>query len=159
MVLLENGDTRNKHTHTLLSLQLIISCKRQLQPASLQQQKGAQGTLQSHCLAIKGGGENLWEATWRHIQKEISNLTTEISLQFGGSVGKESTYNARDLGLILEKETATHSSILAQGNLMDTGAWQATQSVGLQELDTTQEINHHHILRQHYRGLPWWSSG
>ena len=73
-------EIQGTNTHTFLPPQLIISCKRQLQPASLEQQKGAQGTLQSHCLAIKGGGENLWEATWRHIQKEISNLTTEISL-------------------------------------------------------------------------------
>ena len=49
----------------------------------------------------------------------------------GGSDGKESTYNAGDLGSIpglemsLEKGMATHSSILA----MDGGAWRRTLTV------------------------------
>jgi len=47
------------------------------------------------------------------------------------SVGKESACSGGDLGLIpglgrsLEKEMATHSSILAWKNLMDRGAWWA----------------------------------
>ena len=41
----------------------------------------------------------------------------------GGSIGKESTYNARDLGL--EEGMATHSSILAWIIPMDIRAWQA----------------------------------
>ena len=50
----------------------------------------------------------------------------------GGSDGKESTYNAGDLGLIpgwkdpLEEGMATHSSILAWRIPMDRGAWPAT---------------------------------
>ena len=50
----------------------------------------------------------------------------------GGSDGKESTYNAGDLGSIpglgrcLEEGMATHSSILAWRIPMDRGAWRAT---------------------------------
>ena len=50
----------------------------------------------------------------------------------GGSDGKESACNAGDPGLIpgsgrsLEKEMATHSSILAWKIPMGRGAWQAT---------------------------------
>ena len=50
----------------------------------------------------------------------------------GGSDGKESAYNAGDLGSIpglgrcLEEGMATHSSILAGRIPMDRGAWQAT---------------------------------
>ena len=50
----------------------------------------------------------------------------------GGSDGKASAYNAGDLGSTpgqedpLEKEMATHSSILAWKNPMDRGAWQGT---------------------------------
>ena len=46
----------------------------------------------------------------------------------------------RSLGLDdpLEKETATHSNILAWGNLMNRGTWQATQSMGVnKKLDVT----------------------
>ena len=49
----------------------------------------------------------------------------------GGSVDEESACNAGDLGLIpglgrsLEKEMATHSSILGLENLMDSRAWWA----------------------------------
>ena len=49
----------------------------------------------------------------------------------GGSVGKESACSAGDLGSILdqedplEKEMATHSSILAWRIPMDRGAWWA----------------------------------
>ena len=50
----------------------------------------------------------------------------------GGSDGKESTGNARDLGLIpgwedpLEEGMATHSRILGWRIPMDRGAWWAT---------------------------------
>ena len=44
----------------------------------------------------------------------------------------------------LEKEMATHSSILAWRIPMDRGAWQAIQSMGSQESDATQRLNHHH---------------
>ena len=53
----------------------------------------------------------------------------------GGSDGKESAYNAGDLGSIpglgrcLEEGMATHSSILAGRIPMDRGAWQATVHV------------------------------
>ena len=54
----------------------------------------------------------------------------------GGSVDEESACNAGDLGLIpglgrsLEKEMATHSSILGLENLMDRGAcWVAVHRV------------------------------
>ena len=54
------------------------------------------------------------EDPWRR-----DRLSTLVSLGFpGGSAGKESTFNVRDLGLMLgwedplEKGKATHSSIL-----------------------------------------------
>ena len=37
----------------------------------------------------------------------------------------------------LEKETATYSSVLAWGNPLDRGAWQATVHGVTKELDTT----------------------
>ena len=65
-----------------------------------------------------------------------------ISMGFsGGSVGKESTCNAGEVGLgqgdPLEKETATHSSILAW-EIMDRGAWWATVHRVAKELDRTE---------------------
>ena len=50
----------------------------------------------------------------------------------GGSDGKETTCNVRDLSLIpgledpLEEGMATHSSVLASRIPMDRGAWQVT---------------------------------
>ena len=57
------------------------------------------------------------------------------------SVGKESAYNAGDLGSItwedpLEKEMETHSSILAW-RILRTVACQAPLSMGSQESDMT----------------------
>ena len=55
-----------------------------------------------------------------------------VSGLYGGSDDKASAYNAGDLGSIpgwedpLEKEMATHSSILAWRISMDRGAWWAT---------------------------------
>ena len=43
----------------------------------------------------------------------------------GGSIGKESACNARDLGWEGPLEEATHSSILAWRIPMDRGPWQA----------------------------------
>ena len=57
----------------------------------------------------------------------------------GSSAGKESAYNAGDLGLIpglgrsLEEGMATHSSILAWRIPMDRGAWWPTVH-GLQRI-------------------------
>ena len=57
--------------------------------------------------------------------------------------GKELTYNAGDMGLILEsgktlgEGMATHSSILAQEILWTEGAWQATVRGVTKELNTT----------------------
>ena len=56
----------------------------------------------------------------RNVEEHIEHLViTNCLLGFpGSSAGKESAFNARDLGLIpgwedaLEKRTATHSSIL-----------------------------------------------
>ena len=45
----------------------------------------------------------------------------------------------------LEKEMATHSSILAWRILMGRGAWEATVH-GVAESDTTQQLNHHQSL-------------
>ena len=41
----------------------------------------------------------------------------------------------------LEKEMATHSSILAWENPMDRGAWPAYSPRGCEELDTTERPN------------------
>ena len=42
---------------------------------------------------------------------------------------------------------ATCSSILAWKNSMDRGVWQAIQSMGSQELDLIQRLNHHHLYK------------
>ena len=42
---------------------------------------------------------------------------------------------------LLEKEMATHSNILAWGNSMDRGAWQATVHGVPKESDTTSCLN------------------
>ena len=70
----------------------------------------------------------------------------------GGSEVKASASNAGDLGLILgredplEKEMATHSSILAWRIPMDGGAWWATVH-GVTESDTTELLSTHtHIM-------------
>ena len=61
----------------------------------------------------------------------------------GGSVGRASAYNAGDPGLIpgsedpLEKEMATHSSILAWG-IPWTEEPEGPQSMGHKESDTTE---------------------
>jgi len=41
----------------------------------------------------------------------------------------------------LEKEMATHSSILAWKNPMDRGVWRATVPGVAEELDTTERLN------------------
>ena len=41
----------------------------------------------------------------------------------------------------LEKETATHSSILAWGDSVDRGAWLATVHGGGKKSDTTEQLN------------------
>ena len=46
----------------------------------------------------------------------------------------------------LEKETATHSSILAWKNPMDRGAWQATVHGVAKELDTTEWLNNNKCM-------------
>ena len=45
----------------------------------------------------------------------------------------------------LEKEMATHSSILAWRISWTEEPGKATQSMGLQESDTTERLNHHHV--------------
>ena len=45
----------------------------------------------------------------------------------------------------LEKEMATHSSILAWENPMDRAAWQATVHGGLKESDMTELLNHNFL--------------
>ena len=48
----------------------------------------------------------------------------------------------------LEKEMATHSSILSWRILMDRGAWKATYSPwGRKELDTTERLNTQHTAK------------
>ena len=66
--------------------------------------------------------------SWRRVR-----LPTPVFLDFiGGSDGKESAYNSRDLGSIpglgrsLKEGMATFSSILAWRIPMDRGAWLAT---------------------------------
>ena len=46
----------------------------------------------------------------------------------------------------LEKETATHSSILAWRIPMDRGAWRATVHRVTKESDTTEQLNKDNIL-------------
>ena len=65
--------------------------------------------------------------------KQDKSVIYVMSVGFpGGSDGKESTCNARDLGQSLSWEdplelgTATHSSILAWKKSTDQGTWQAT---------------------------------
>ena len=73
----------------------------------------------------------------------------------GGSVSKESVSNAADLGLILglgrslEKEMATHSSILAW-RIPWTEEPGGLQFKGWQELDMTEPLNHHLMLFHSY---------
>ena len=64
------------------------------------------------------------------MKNNLKNLFSYMGFP-GGSDSKESACNVGDTGLIhgsdpLEKETATHSSILALENPMDRGAWRAT---------------------------------
>ena len=63
--------------------------------------------------------------------------------------GKESACNAGDVGLILEKEMVTHSSILALENTMDRGAWGATVHRATKELDTTGQLNDNNGVLTH----------
>ena len=79
-------------------------------------------------------------------------VTAKNKLGFpGGSDGKESARNAGDLGSIpgqedtLEKGMATHSSILAWRipRIEEPGG---LQSMGLQELDMTEQLTHTHRL-------------
>ena len=68
-----------------------------------------------------------------------------------GSVNKESTCNARDLGSlpgsvpedVLEKEMATHSSIVVW-RIPWTEEPGGLQSLGSQASDMTEWLNHHH---------------
>ena len=71
--------------------------------------------------------------------------------------GKESAYQwRRPLGSIpgsraLEKEMATHSSILCLENPMDRGAWQATIHGGCKESDITWWLNNNNL---HFNSHP-----
>ena len=75
----------------------------------------------------------------------------------GGSVGKESVSKAADpsliprLGRSLEKEMATHSSILAW-RIPWTEEPGGLQSKGWQELDPTERLNHHQLC--FYTSIP-----
>ena len=66
-------------------------------------------------------------------------------------------FHVRSLGWEdpLEEGMATHSSILAWRMSMDKGAWQAAQSMGCKESDTTEQLStaqHRGILRLLWRG-------
>ena len=66
----------------------------------------------------------------------------------GGSAGKESACNARDLGWEdpLEEGMATHSNILAWKIPMDRGALQGTIHGGHKESDATKPLSTHNTL-------------
>ena len=48
----------------------------------------------------------------------------------------------------MEKEIATLLQYSCLGNPMDSGAW-SLKLIGLQELDTTWQLNHHHHHIEH----------
>ena len=66
----------------------------------------------------------------------------------GGSDGKESAYNAGDLGLILGlgpwRRTWQPTPVFLPGESPCTEDPDGLQSMGLQESDTTEGLNHHH---------------
>ena len=79
------------------------------------------------------GSELRKEQQWTKEIKALCFLLQFLCyLNHCGSDGKESAYNAGDLGSVpgqedpLEKGMATHSSILAWRNSMDRGAWKDT---------------------------------
>ena len=84
-----------------------------------------------------------------HFQGKPFNITAIQVYDFpGGSDGKASAYNVGDLGSIpgsedpLEKEMATHSSILAW-RIPWTEEPGGLQSMGRKELDTTERLHFH----------------
>ena len=72
----------------------------------------------------------------------------------GGSDGKESTWNAEDLGLIPGLGRfpgggiATHSSILAQRIPTDRQAWPTIESMDGKESDMTEPLSTAHPIDQ-----------
>ena len=101
-----------------------------------------------------------WVSLLNNILNFILYLTAKLHVCFpGGSDGKESVWNAGDLGWIpaqevpLEKEIATHSSILAW-EISWTEEPGRLQSMGSQRVGHNWATNTFHITMKICNGFP-----
>ena len=111
----------------------------------------------------QGKPRNTGVASLSHIQGIVQTQESNqglLHLGFpGGSDGEESACNAGDLSAIpgsgrsLEKEMATHSSILAWKNPMDGGVWGATVHGVAKKFETTEQLHFRFNLLEFYRGF------
>ena len=86
------------------------------------------------------------------VQRYLEGIISQSRGFSGGSVGKESTCNAGDWGLIPgpgrspQEENGSSLQYFALGNPMDRGAWRATVHAVAKELDMIERLNHHHKI-------------